>query len=146
MTVPKRKLLLIACSNRKRPDAGLLPAIQRYDGVSYRVIRKAQRKGRFSQNVDLKILSAEFGLIDGATPIPYYDRRMDKQRAEELMPQVHRELRVCLAQTRYSEIYVDVGKDYLVALETFAFPEARLVLAKGRIGVRLSKLKQWLHR
>lgn len=71
MSTNSRKLLLLACSNRKIRSKGLMPAIERYDGVNYRVIHKLQREGRFPKNVDVKILSAKFGLIDAQTPIPY---------------------------------------------------------------------------
>ncbi|MFN8458221.1 MAG: hypothetical protein U0401_26815 [Anaerolineae bacterium] len=30
-----KRLLILACSQRKRPDPGLLPAIERYDGGSF---------------------------------------------------------------------------------------------------------------
>ena len=140
-----KSLLLIACSNRKSHKPGLLPAIERYDGVSYRVIRKAQREGRFPPNLDINILSAKFGLIDASTPIPYYDQRMDSQRSRELKVRVQEELKRRLVQTQYSEIYIDLGKDYLHAIEGLvALPESKLIFAEGRIGKRLGKLKQWL--
>jgi len=56
-------LLLIACSSRKLRTKGLLPVIERYDGVTYRVIRKAMREGYFPPNVDIKILSAKLRLV-----------------------------------------------------------------------------------
>ena len=39
MTVSGRLLLIMSCSQRKRPDLGLLPAIERYDGGHFRVLR-----------------------------------------------------------------------------------------------------------
>lgn len=32
-----KRLLILACSQRKRPDPGLLPAIERYDGPQFQV-------------------------------------------------------------------------------------------------------------
>jgi len=32
------RLLILSCSQRKRPDSGLLPAIERYDGPVFRVV------------------------------------------------------------------------------------------------------------
>lgn len=94
-TVP-RKMLLIACSNRKKRDKGLMPAIERYDGVNHLVIKKLMREGKFPDNVDIKILSAKFGLIDAAMPIQFYNRRMDTQRAIQLNPQVVEKLEASL--------------------------------------------------
>jgi hypothetical protein len=42
------RMLILACSRRKRPDEGLLPAIERYDGPAFRVLRRFLRKSRRS--------------------------------------------------------------------------------------------------
>lgn len=144
MPTPKRKLLLIACSNRKRRDKGLLPALERYDGVTYRVIRKAMREGYFPPNVDIKILSAKFGLIDAQTRIPYYDQRMDRERAGRLRSQVQSRLEKILISQKYAEVYIDLGKNYFVLLDTFVFPpDIVFYRIEGKIGIRLCKLKSW---
>jgi hypothetical protein len=140
-----KALLLIACSNRKVKAGGLMPAIERYDGGAYRVIRKMRRGEGFPRNVEVKILSAKMGLIDGSKRIPYYDQRMGKQRAEELRPKVRRELEKCLGKGKFSEIYIDLGHDYLPAIEGFTAPSGvSLLMARGRIGERLRSLKEWL--
>jgi hypothetical protein len=38
-------LLIVTCSQRKRSDRELLPALKRYDGIFFRILRKAQREG-----------------------------------------------------------------------------------------------------
>src|SRR5262245_4306372 len=55
-------LLIMACSQRKRSEPNLLPAIERYDGVHFRVLRKAQREGYWPANL-ASSLSA------GVTPV-----------------------------------------------------------------------------
>ena len=55
------------------------------------VIEVKNAKGRKAGSVDLLILSAQFGLISGDTPIPYYDRRMTVRRAIDLRPRVCRQ-------------------------------------------------------
>jgi|SRR5581483_1933045 cytoplasmic iron level regulating protein YaaA (DUF328/UPF0246 family) len=145
MSTHSRKLLLIACSNRKIRTKGLLPAIERYDGVNYRVIHKLQREGKFPKNVDVKILSAKFGLIDALTPIPYYDRRMDVQRAKELHHQVIREL-ARIVNEPYEEIFVNMGKTYLGAMEGYAalLPNTKVKFAEGGIGQKMAAMRGWL--
>src|SRR5581483_2856517 len=139
------KLLLIACSNRKTHTKGLIPAIERYDGVNFSVIHKLQREGKFPDNVHIKILSAKFGLIDAQTPIPYYNQRMDKHRAKTLHPQVMRELEK-LAHTPYEEIFVNMGKRYLEAMTGYhaVFRGAKISFADGGIGQRMAAMKYWL--
>ncbi len=53
-----RSLLVLSCSQRKRPDSSLLPAIERYDGGNHRLLRKAKREGHWPESLDVLILSA----------------------------------------------------------------------------------------
>ncbi len=147
MKPPKRKLLIVACSNRKKKDKSLLPAIERYDGVNYRVIKKLRREGRFPKNVDVMILSAQYGLIDAMMPIPYYDLRMDRARASELRDQVTARLDTALRARRYDEIFVNMGKVYLGALdseETLSNSNRLVKYAEGGIGQKMRAMKEWL--
>jgi hypothetical protein len=40
MTTPERRLLILACSATKRSEPGRIHALIRYDGPSYRVVRR----------------------------------------------------------------------------------------------------------
>ena len=139
-------LLIVACSQRKRPDPGLLPAIERYDGVTFRVLRKAKREGYWPENLDVLILSAKYGLIDAAMPTVCYEQRMTPERAIALNAQVLEKLQSRVGQRDYVEVYVDLGRDYLPAIEGCAelFSGLRVSYAEGRIGERLKGLKSWL--
>jgi cytoplasmic iron level regulating protein YaaA (DUF328/UPF0246 family) len=141
-----RYLLIVACSQRKRSDPGLLPAIARYDGGHFRVLRKAKREGYWSKNLDVLILSAKYGLIEASTPIANYEQRMNRKQASELKAQVTQVLDHYAKQRLYSEVYVDLGQDYRSAVEalTGLFKDQRVAYAYGRIGERLGQLKRWL--
>ena len=39
-----KRLLILGCADRKRDSGGLLPALDRYDGPAYRVIRTFLRE------------------------------------------------------------------------------------------------------
>jgi hypothetical protein len=72
------RLLILSCSQRKRPDAILLPALERYDGPMFRVLRKFLRENPSKElHPDVYILSAQFGLIsaDQLIPIPDFCKR-----------------------------------------------------------------------
>ncbi len=144
----KRALLLLACSQRKRPDADLLPAWERYDGGTYRVMRNLRRRGVWPFTVDVYILSARFGLIPAEQPIPDYDQRMTRTRARELRPQVLQALEKLLATGQYDTLYLDLGQDYLPAVEGWEHLARKYGVAyqqaRGRIGQRLRALRQWL--
>lgn len=80
-----QRLLILACSQRKRPEASPLPAIERYDGPAFRVLRRYCRLIQDSGLI-VYVVSAEFGLISAEKTIPTYDRRMTSERAEDLRP------------------------------------------------------------
>src|SRR5215211_4455445 len=85
------RMLILACSRRKRPEEDLLPAVERYDGPAFRVLRRFLRESP-SKAPDILILSAEHGLIPHDLPIAAYDRKMTEARAHELRPLVLAEL------------------------------------------------------
>ena len=85
------RLLILACSRRNLLDDGPLPAVERYDGPAFRILRRFLRE-RPSEAPDVLILSAEHGLIAQDTPILAYDREMTAARARELRPQTLAEL------------------------------------------------------
>lgn len=115
-----RYLLIVACSQRKRLDAGLLPAIARYDGPTYLMLRKAKREGYWAERLDVLILSAKYGLIAASTPVANYQQRMNSKQADELKAQVTQALQTYTKQNVYSEVYVDLGHHYYLAVEGIA--------------------------
>ena len=142
----KQYLLILACSQRKLDNKELLPAIERYDGGSYRVIRKAQREKCNLDNIEILILSAKYGLIEAFTPIANYEQRINQDRAKELNHQLLQKLKKYVKKNSYIEIHLDLGLNYNLAVERIQnlFPRSHFVFAKGRIGERLRQLKLWL--
>jgi hypothetical protein len=141
-------LLILACSATKRHDAGLLPAIDRYDGPAYRVLRKALReRPGLAERLTIRILSAEYGLIRSDQPILDYDRKMSKIRARELRFGLGVAVQVTLIGCQWRSLHINVGATYWDAMPHDGYPEgAPLVLGHGGIGERLGQLKAWLGR
>src|SRR5947209_15628331 len=79
-------LLLLACSAAKHK--GRAPAIQLYDGVNYRVLRKALAEGGWPPGLVIQIISAKYGLLDGSTIIDNYDQRMSAEAARGMKTKV----------------------------------------------------------
>ena len=141
------RLLVLACSDKKRPDAGLLPAIERYDGPAFRVLRKFVRENG-SDELRVLILSAKFGLIDAKKRIPNYDQRLTPSQAKWLRKPTLRRLRFIVRSQQPHSLALSVGRLYAGALEGFDSDLPRLVVARvlrGGLGPRLTALKQWLH-
>jgi hypothetical protein len=142
-----RSLLIVSCSQCKRSDPGLLPAIDRYDGPTFRVLRRFLKE-RPSAALDIFILSAKFGLIPHNQPIPNYDQRMTPLRAQELHPSVMGELRHILSSHSYQKFCICLGKIYLLALDgynTLISSELSIKVVTGTPGKKLAELYNWLY-
>lgn len=140
-----RRLLILSCSRCKRADGNLLPAVQRYDGPAFRVLRRFLREAQ-SEAPDIRVLSAEHGLIPHDRPIPYYDRAMTPSRARELRPGVREELTHVASRGVPRDTFILAGQTYLAALRAEGMPRFldRAKLGGGAPGGRLAELRDWL--
>ena len=77
-----RRLLVLACSATKRPDAGHMPARLRYDGPLWRTLRSVEPNGVHTR---VAVLSAHYGFRDAETPIAYYDARLTPDLAARMI-------------------------------------------------------------
>lgn len=141
----EKQLLILGCSQVKRDAPGLLPAIDRYDGSQYRVLRSYLRKQDWPQSLSVAVLSAKYGLIGGFTGIENYDERMTPQKALELAPQCQTILRDWAA--KHSKVYISLGKDYLPAVTPAIESDlnGRVKLFEGPIGMKLNQVKEFLN-
>jgi hypothetical protein len=139
-----RQLFVLGCSQTKRKTSLQLPAITRYDGPLFRVLRTFLRKHLWPENLSVAVLSAKHGLIGGLTGIEDYDDRLTPTRAGELRDQVTRELGELLQQHEGAELFM--GRGYLEAIHLEALGERarRLRFVEGRIGQKLHQLSRRL--
>jgi hypothetical protein len=140
------RLLVMACSQRKNPAKGVLPAIERYDGPAFRVLRKYLRE-EGGKALSILVLSAKYGLIPANRKIPDYDCRLSRASAEKLRPQVLEMARHTLQSLCFRAVGVCAGKDYRMALLGFDDPVpvgVRVDFIEGGQGLRLTELKKWL--
>lgn len=136
-----RKLLVLGCSQTKRDAVGLLPAIDRYDGSAYRVLRNYLRKREWPSDFSVAILSAKYGLVGGFTSIENYDERMTARRAKEWAPRCSLTLENWARE--HNRFYFALGKDYLPAvLPSFDRElKGKAEVFQGPIGMKLSQIK-----
>jgi hypothetical protein len=141
------RLLIVACSQRKNLAKGMLPAIERYDGPVFRVLRKFLREGSGDAPC-IFILSAKHGLIAAEKRIANYDYRLSAASAEWLGPQILKATSRVLSSSHWHEIGICAGKDYRLALARFVevVPKCLPVdFIEGGQGKRLAAPKKWLH-
>ncbi len=138
-----KKLLILGCADRKRDSGGLLPALDRYDGPAYRVIRTFLREYQWPEDVSIAVLSAEYGLFGILKGIRQYDKRMDLATATARAP----ECSTILSKwaTSHRSVHVALGKDYMPAvqpgLETLCLESH---IFTGGIGQKLHQIKTFL--
>ena len=141
-----KRLVILSCSQRKVQSKFLMPAMDRYDGPAYKVVRKFLRSvpdARLYHH--FLILSAEFGLISDDLLISYYDRRMTVERAKELHEETLSDLLVILRSGLYSAVFVCMGKTYRRAVEGIDAFFPNIEYSHGRIGMQISQLCQFLY-
>lgn len=159
---PPRRLLILSCSDRKNdvaPDspqqllsfmttrrARSLAAWEIYAGVAFQVVKRCQREGAFPPDVDIRILSAKYGLITPEREITHYDLRMTRELAERQQAGNLRLLCELLRRQAYREIFLMMGRTYLQALEPLDEWRGgvKIIHEPAYIGVMLGKLKAWL--
>lgn len=139
----KRRLLILSCSQRKRASHEPLPAIDRYNGPLFFVLRRFLREcPHRARLLDVYILSAVYGLIPGDFSTALYDRKMNTSRIAELQPQITTVFSG-IRRDNYISVCFVLGKAYLKALEGLqAHKEA--IVAHGPIGKKQTQLKRWL--
>jgi hypothetical protein len=116
-----------------------------YDGVNYRVLRKFLLERGWPAGLQIKILSAKYGLIDATALIEPYDLRLNEDSARKMNAQVIRDLK---GLQNPETVFVNLGKDYFPAVKGIeqAFPDARIRFAPGPIGRKMQAMKRWLER
>jgi hypothetical protein len=144
-----QRLLILSCAQRKNLQPDPLPAVLRYDGPAFRVLRRYLGTEPAPDDIpDIFVVSAFFGLIPGNQLIPDYDSRMTRQRADELRPAIIETLGAMLSRECYTEMFLSLGAQYGVALdgyESLLSPTMQLHVATGSPGRKLGALYDWLH-
>ena len=149
----KSRLLVLACSQRKKQNPELLPAIERYNGPAYQITRKYLNSvAAYPQQNNypsIFILSAQYGLITSDTAIPYYDRKMTISRAQELKSLTETRLRRITECNSFSEMLFCMGKTYQATLnDTLSnlqiYAQGKIAIAEGSIGKQGATLYDWL--
>ena len=145
----KRRLLILSCSQLKDASHEPLPAIDRYNGPLFLVLRRFLREcPRRARLLDVYILSAAYGLIPGDFPTAWYDRKLNTSRVVELQSQVNTTFLEILRYNYISICFV-LGKTYLRAFENLRQlvpAHTEPIVAYGPMGTKQTQLKKWLWR
>jgi len=149
-----KKLIIVSGSTRllKEP-ADPIPAIQRFDGVFIRLVRKYHKQLR---DFDILILSPIYGLVKAEEKIGFIepiqgswrDLNLNENEISKLRESSLSTLQKLLKRKQYDEIYVNVGRSLLKTIEGFdkTVPQAvKITYAEGPgIGPKMAHMKNWI--
>jgi len=136
----------------KEPSSPI-PALQRFDGVFMRLIRKYKGKLR---GVDILIVSPVYGSVMAEEEIGFKEplsgswRKLvlSNSQLARLRESSLSTLQKLLTKRHYDEIYVNVGKNMLKIIEGFdetALQKTKITYAQGKgIGPKMSHMKNWM--
>lgn len=139
-------LIVMACSSTKRPGAGAMPAIDRYDGPMWRTLRAALAELPEDRRPAVWFLSARYGFHPADMPIADYEQRMTTSRAAELLrlPTSNR--------AAFADVAREAGKILLAGGGVYRETMRRAIgvhpqIAEtdgGGIGIHRQQLRRWL--
>jgi len=97
-------------------------------------------------DIDIRILSAKYGIIEPKESIRTYDQRMNETRADELQQSVHNDLRQLILENDYDKVVINAGKEYRKALNGFddELDVDTYEITGNGIGFKGRSLKQFL--
>lgn len=145
----KKKLLILGSSYRRKSDPEPMPAIERYDGVFYRVARKYLPK----KNIEVTILTDDLQLISGSKKILYTPPtpwagstkiNYNSDYIEKRLISNKELLRKMCRDEDFDEIFVAIGIIYRRALPNFDEFNCKVILPRGGLGPTAKSLKEWL--
>ncbi len=120
-------------------------AIDRYDGVMFRVLRK-WRAHVTSPDLHIVIISAKYGLLRGDELIPNYEQHMTRARADELRQEVNALLHDHVRRWSVQSVFLGLGNTYRRVVDTRQLCQKGLLVqcSSGSIGTQAAQLKDWL--
>lgn len=124
----------MSCGKVKSETPGR--AIDVYLGPSFRMVKK-YLKG--NNHLDVKVLSAKYGVIDYRDQIASYDLKMNKKAS--LVYKEAFEKDFVNWSNKYDDVFILGGSHYQNVIPV-GFEAIR---AKGKMGQQLSQLKEWLN-
>lgn len=142
------RCLILGCTQLKRSTDVDLPAIDRYNGPTFRVLRKFLDEADAGvKNVDLYVLSAHYGLIAGGELIQDYDLRMTSARAAILREQTLKRFETIMTKA-FDDVLILLSGIYLQTLQGFEVyvpPGTKVTVVTASSGKQLNILKSWLY-
>lgn len=146
MSIDKRSsahyLLIIPCSGSKCPDTGLMAAWSRYRGRVFQALRDLLGDFGVCSNIDVVIISAQYGFLRPDSPTENYDVRMIPMLAKIHRPEISKQLIELCSKHEYAESFILLEPQYLHAVDLSILPHS---IVEQEISERsIAHLKSWV--
>lgn len=141
------RCLVISCSKAKSKSHYLIPAIERYDGPLFRVLKKYLAASK-DNKLSIFILSAKYGLISANDKIPFYDCFISSEQVNKLRPKVLDLFEQACLKTFFEEIFFVTSRKYQILVEGIdkrIDKRTKLTYSTGGNGLKAVQLKKWLY-
>lgn len=148
-----RRLLVLSESFRRTRTPDPVPALERYSGVFFEVLKKAMRETpKKTQDLDIIVLTGRGELFSSNDRVPYHPpvggrfssprKNVDVSKAND----VQSKLRNLIENRQYSEVFVNAGAAYRLLLGAFDMGlKAKVIYAKGYgLGPKAGEMKRWI--
>jgi len=145
----QKAIIVAASQRRKREPKTPIPALERFTGVYFRVLKKYIREGKLTQT-DIIILSPEHGIIQVQDKIPYTEPTEKLLLNKDMIAKMRKNnlqiLEKIFNKKQYSKIYVNVGRTLIKLIEGFdKLTQAKIVYAAGPgLGPKAQHMKNWI--
>jgi hypothetical protein len=144
----RKRLLILGPSFRRRKDEGLLPAIERFDGLFLRIARKHLRS---TSGIEVAIMRDDLILVESKALIAYappIGHRWGERAFSEAELKDAKLKNTCflgaLSAKSYAEIFIVIGKTHCDALPDLS-GFRKVTFASGRsLGTKAQTLVKWL--
>lgn len=137
-----RRLLVISCSATKKGGPLTMPALERYDGPKFRVLRKFLAEG--GEAPEIRILSAAHGLISADYDLHDYNIELTKKSAYFMGTCQRQGREFAKLAAQYDEVFVMGGGLYAQVLRLWCPKHRNWKESAGRPGERLQQFGRWL--
>jgi len=144
------KLLILGPSFRRNPDPQPLPAIERYDGLFYRIVGKHIDKLR-EKGIDVIIITEDLDIVAPEIKLPYkppvgenWKSLPPIEKDPEKIKLLRSRILELVKEKKYEEIFIALNKHYQELLPDLTAYVEKVITSFKRIGPKAQALKQWL--
>lgn len=142
------RLIILSASYRRAENPEPIPALERYRGVYFRVVKKYLREGLL-KNTDILIVSDKFGILSSNDRVPYhkpFKGQLGKEEVSSTNEKNLTKLAEIFERNHYSEIFVVCGQEFRKLINGFEnLTDTKITFCKGStLGSKAQDLRRWI--